>query len=391
MKKITVPLLFLLLFVFLSSCNGDRKMKGFTYEELAEYFSSVDGLTELGTVETVIEPGEYVLQEDGTYVYEGGAVYEIGNPLNITCGEDKIRATAGFSAINASKGHYNGYWGVSLEYILNVEVMFVSGWRSILGHKYPKIPDYEPEYRPLDIFHTGEDYLPHFQGSPNNVAYVIRNAGFNSSPDWEEWIDYGIKYYAENHEPHGYLNYYWYNPISEKFEPGACYTQSDDLTEIYVVFQEKSLFLCPFMSLIDPDTGYFVSNISPTDSDTGYFVPLLMSETKYNELKSEYPSFKYDHYKKGTVKEFSEWYMGEYIEEIPAVFADIEDEYVYYPAYGNGIHPDDLNGEEYDCDAMFIPDMKNLGVNFDELRSYIIKITIPHDGIFSDIYWELIG
>ena len=45
----------------------------------------------------------------------------------------------------------------------------------------------------------------------------------------------------------------------------------------------------------------------------------------------------------------------------------------------------------YDCDAMFIPDMKDLGVNFDELRSYVIKITIPHDGVFSDIYWELIG
>ena len=376
MKKTILVFLLIFLFAFLSSCESGKKIKGFTYEELAEYFSSVDGLTELGSFETVVEPGEYVLQEDGTYVYEGGSMYEIGDGLYITCGEDKIKASCTSGITNR---YYNQYLNISLKYILKIEVMFPSAWRSILPKQYPRIPDCKPEYRTFDAFHTGEDYKPRFRGNPtpNNIAYVIGNAGFRSSPDWAEWVDYGIKWASEVYESHGYFNYYWYNPLSGEFEYGEYYTQTDDATEIYVVFQEISLFSNP--------------QLSSEDYNVRYFAPLLISETKYNELKAEYPSFKYDHYKKGTVQEFSEWFMGEYIEEIPAVFADIKDEYVYYPAYGDGVHPYDLNGDEYDCDAMFIPDMKDLGVNFDELRSYVIKITIPHDGVFSDIYWELIG
>ena len=368
MKKTILVFLLIFLFVFLSSCESGKKMKGFTYEELAEYFSSVDGLTELGSFETVVEPGEYVLQEDGTYVYEGGGVFEVGNPLYISCGDDSLKASVKDMCFNDR--NHNPYIGISLSNLLEIEILFPGAWRS--DKSYPKIPQCDPAYYELTYI-----YSKNGTRSENNVAYVIRNLGFNSSPDWKDWLDYEIPWNSYNVKgSHGLFNMHWYNPLSEDFERGVYYSQSDDFTEIYVVYQEISLFSAPLMSF---------------DDDIRYFAPLLISETKYNELKAEYPSFKYDHYKKGTVQEFSEWFMGEYIEEIPAVFADIEDEYIYYPAYGNGVHPEDLNGEEYDCDAMFIPDMKNLGVNFDELRSYIIKITVPHDGVFSDIYWELIG
>ena len=82
--------------------------------------------------------------------------------------------------------------------------------------------------------------------------------------------------------------------------------------------------------------------------------------------------------------------MGEYVNEIPPAFADIKDKYVYYTVYGNGLS---FGGdyENYDAVKMFIPDLEQLGVNFDELRSYIIKATVPHDGTMQDIFWELIG
>ena len=93
--------------------------------------------------------------------------------------------------------------------------------------------------------------------------------------------------------------------------------------------------------------------------------------------------------KKGTVKEFSDWFMCEYLEEIPPAFADIKAEYVYYGT--KGVYSTEFEESEYNDPSIFYEDLKNLGVNFDEIRSYIIKATVPHDGTIQDIFWELIG
>ena len=377
MRKIML-VLFILSVCFLVSCdNGDKKMKGLTYEELGEYMSSLDGLTEIGDSVEVWEEGEYLLQEDGTLLYEEGLHYVLGDSICIPCGDDKLKIEFSPQAFN--NADFNQYIAIDMSDILDVEILFNGAWRSGL-YNSPKIPQCNPSYYPISeiISRSGFKYR-----SENNIAYIIRYIGFKSSPSWKEWLDYEIPWHLLGYDhkaSHGFFNLYWYNPKSEEFERGLCYRELADSTEIYVVYQNISLFSSPRYTLDREDRF-----------PERYTAPLLMSETKYNELKSEYPSFRFDHYKKGTVKEFSDWFMGEYQKEIPAAFADIKDEYVYYPAYGNGVHPDDLNGNEYDCDEMFIPDMKNLCVDFDELRSYVIKITIPHDGAFSDIYWELIG
>lgn len=373
MKRIFVLLFIGFLCFSLTSCGNGKKMKGFTYEELAEYFSAIEGLTALGEAADVWEAGEYILQEDGTYRYEGENHYEIGQILSIPCGDDKLRTFYSSTSLN----RHNSYLGIDLYNLLQIELLFPGAWRSFLV-KGPKVPQVDPKYYSIAEIFGRNDAIR----AENNIANVIRHLGVKSTPDWKEWMDYEIPFHLYNSNnvgAHGFFNLYWYNPLTEDFQRGVFYTQNENSTELYVVFQENSLFSAPYYE--NPSRNY----------DIRYFAPLIMSEKMYDQLKTEYPSFKYEDYKKGTVKEFSDWFMGGYQKEIPDVFAKIEDEFVYYPAYGNGVHPDDLNGNEYDCDALFIPDMKDLGVDFDKLRSYIFKITVPHDGVFSDIHWELIG
>ena len=65
MKKILILFICTVLLFSLSACdNSDKKMKGFTYEELGEYLSTIDGLKNPED-EVVIPCGEeqiYVLK-----------------------------------------------------------------------------------------------------------------------------------------------------------------------------------------------------------------------------------------------------------------------------------------------------------------------------------------
>ena len=327
MNKLSLFLALILAFSCLVACDNDgKKMKGFTYDELAEYLSSIDGLTPLGRGE---------------------------ESVNLPCKDNTLTLSKITRSLNQSM-RGQGYIGMILHRFFQIEVP--SNGTSV--NPISRISIYDES-----LFTSQENYIT--REPPENFAYILRDFNVNCSPEWTEWIDYNIPVINGYGAKHGSFDEYWYNPQTEKFESGAYYRRLEDSTELYVVFQETTLFY----------NGRH---------------PFLMSEEMYEYLKTTYKQFGYDDYIKGTVAEFSEWFMAEYLEEIPDVFADIKAEYVYYPVYGGGRFGY-IKDENFDSVSLFIPDLENLGVNFDALKTYVIKATFPHGGTIEDIFWELIG
>ncbi|MBE6896363.1 MAG: hypothetical protein E7477_04600 [Ruminococcaceae bacterium] len=338
MKKILILFICTVFLFSFSSCdNSDKKTDGFTPTELAEYLSSVDGITNTGANNNklIICENNYKISastRDRMNIYK----FNMKDYLHLFIPDEN--PLSGAPSLSYTSTNLFENEGLAQAYF------------------FDKLKEAKSNY---------------YGASPNNFAYIIRDCGFNSSPEWTEWVDYDIPINHEYKLNHGEWNQYWYNPITEEFEIGHYYRDLENSTEIYLVYQNMSLF-------------YYSAG----------HLPVLMSEELYEHLKETYKNFHFENYQKGTVKEFSEWFMGEYLENVPTIFSDIKAEYVYYPAYGSGIRMDFDGYEEEGYDAVvkwFISDMKNLGVNFDELRSYIIKATVPHDGTIQDIFWELIG
>ncbi len=329
MKKLSLFLIIFLLCFSLTSCGEDsKKMKGFTYNELAEYLSEIDGLTPLD--------------------YRDEPVY-------LTCKDNTLAIKNIIKSLNSTMSGRN-YYGILLHKLFRIEVP------SDVPQLYPtKLISIYGE----DFFDKQDRYIT--QKAPENFAYILRDFEVKCSPEWTEWIDYNIPVIDDHSSKHGLLDAYWYNPLTEQFESSVYFSQFENSTELYVVFQKTSLFY-----------------------PGAYRLPFLMSEEAYEYLKSTYKKFHYEHYKKGTVNEFTEWFLSEDSEDISNALADIKAEYVYYPISGGGIY-DNLKDENFDSNSFFISDLEELGVNFDALKTYIIKATFPHGGTVEDIYWELIG
>lgn len=327
MKKIIFICVLLALCFSLTSCGNDsKKIKSFTFDELADYLASIEGLQTLGRGE---------------------------DSVLLPCKDNTLYLASITRTMNQStSGHM--YTAILLDYFFRIEVP--SNGTSILPTKNISIYD-ESLFDKQDYYITEE--------APDNFAYKLRDFDVKCSPEWTEWIDYNIPVFLDYGAKHGLFDAYWYNPQTKQLEMGTYYRQLEDSTELYVVFQETSLF---YMGRI----------------------PLLMSEEMYEYLKSTYKRFGYDDFKKGTVLEFSEWFTAKYLEDIPEIFEDIKSEYVYYPAYGGGTFGY-IKDENFDPVSLFIPDLEKLGVNFDAIPVYIIKATFPHGGTVEDIYWELIG
>lgn len=325
MKKIiALTILFLLCFSFTSCDNDSKKMNGFTYDELAEYLSELDGLTPMARND---------------------------EPIMLPCANNTL--SLNLNVRNLSKyGSGLWYWGILLHEFFKIEVP------SKVPELYPTI--FTPIYGE-DFFDKQDRYIT--QKAPENFAYILRDFNVKCSPEWTEWIEYNIPAITERRAKHGLFDSYWYNPLTEQFESSAYYRQLEDSTELYVVFQETSLFYNEL-----------------------HHIPFLMSEELYETLKAE---FEFAPFTKKTVYEFSSWFFSEHLEEIPPVFADIKDEYVYF--VNTELYSEEFRESEYYDPSVFYEDLKKLGVNFDALKTYIIKATFPHGGTVEDIYWELIG
>ena len=324
MKKILILFICMIFLFSFSSCdNSDKKMKGFSYEELGEYLSTIDGLT--SAEEEVVIP----------------------------CGEDQIyvRKSMYISRSNESKNSKICLWGLfslKKENTLKLE-----------GYSYELIDPF------VDLGIPHSDKYMQSARIPKEFAYELEACNYNSSPHWTEWVKYHIPVHPEHrfYEPGGNFSAVWYNPSTNAVEEVVYICEKENETEIYIIYQEIGLF-----------NGFGINTY-------------LTSEELHEKLKSS--DFKMRVRKKGTVKEFSDWFMCEYLEEIPPAFADIKAEYVYYGT--KGVYSEEFEKSEYNDPSIFYEDLKNLGVNFDELRSYIIKATVPHDGTVQDIFWELIG
>ncbi|MBQ4628726.1 MAG: hypothetical protein IJB44_06580 [Clostridia bacterium] len=324
MKKVFFIFLCTVLLFALSSCDGgDKKMDGFTYEELGEYFSTIDGLTSAED-EVVIPCGE-----DQIYVIKSRYISSSHESKN-------------------SKIRLSGLFSLKKENTLKLE-----------GYSYEIIDPFND----LGIPHS-DKYMQSTR-IPKEFAYRLEAYNYNSSPHWTEWVKYHIPVHPEHrfYEPGGNFSAVWYNPSTNAVEEVVYICEKENETEIYIIYQEIGLF-----------NGFGINTY-------------LTSEELHEKLKAS--NFKMRVRKKGTVKEFSDWFMCEYLEEIPPAFADIKAEYVYYGT--KGVYSEEFEKSEYNDPSIFYEDLKNLGVNFDELRSYIIKATVPHNGTIQDIFWELIG
>lgn len=319
MKKFRFILLTVLLLLIFSACdNSDKKMRGFTYEEAAEYLASIENL------------------EVVTDIYE------------IPCEETPIYVCKGKYA-----GANQAY--VYLENIFSIK-----------------------ETGPSDFDNKNERYTPitaimeeknlYIGTRPQYAAYFLEAYGFKSSPDWTEWVQYYIPSQLSNKNEtlYGQFASLWYNPLSASFEHVVYICEKENSTEVYIIYQEISMF-----------------------NKFGY--PYLISEELGNQMETEFEDIMKNK-KLGNISEFSDWFTGEYLDDVPAVFSGIESN-VYY---GNSFYiPANITRKfldsQYNDPTTYYNDMKKLGVNFDELRVYIIKATVPHDGTVQDIFWELIG
>ena len=326
MKKIFILFLSIILLLSLSSCDSnDKKMKGFTYEELGEYLSTIDGLTNPED-ETVIPCGE-----DQIYVLKSMYINQDNAALN-----SKICLWGLFTLKKESTRHSEGY---SYELI-------------------------DP-YTDLGIPHEHPSKYMQETKKPDEFAYYLESYNYNSSPHWTEWVKYHIPVHPEyrHYEPGGNFSTVWFNPSTGALEEVVYICEKENETEIYIIYQEIGLF-----------NGFGINTYLTSEE---LHETLIASDLKMADMN------------KGTVKEFSDWFMCKYCEEIPPAFADIKAEVIYYTT--KGVYSTEFEESEYNDPSIFYEDLKNLGVNFDELRSYIIKATVPHDGTVQDIFWELIG
>ncbi len=297
--------------------------------EIAKYLSQIDGITEIGSEDYDI-PFDFSV-DDWVLCVCPSAIPAIGskiNDSNMMYYSVDLSRLISFREPYGDSFIYYDYWSyLKRSYIMR---------RSYL---------------------TNSIELPYlFQGVDS----------MNCSPEWHEWLDYNIPYSVGTPEEHGLFNIYWFNPVEQKYERGIYIREIENATEIYAVFHEISLFY-----------------------GTDHVAPYLLSEEMFEKMQNEFgESFNADGYVKGTVSEFSNWFMGEYLKEVPSVFANIEEE-VYFPKYGGS-----LNYSFDEADELvpeMIDDLKELGVNFDLITSCIIKITIPYNSKLKDISWELIA
>lgn len=289
-----------------------------------------------------------------TYLSEIEGLVLLGNSeYEIPCGEDVLYIDPGVCFNTIHSENHISYVGLSMRYLLCKKDLELSSY-------YPIFDDMNSQDM---LYLTGADIRQ------DNFAYILEEYNCKTNPEWSEWIDFEIssKLFSS---PHGRSNAYWYNPVSETYEKCVYIKENDTSTEIYVIYHDISLFLNRYSE----------------------YSSYLISEELYNKIQTEFPDLTLSSYfRKGTVEEFSRWFMGEYLEEVPEPFADIKEEFYYLKSFDIGkIIYDYSEIHGYDPIELLISDMKSLGVNFDEVKAQIIKVTVPHNGTLNDILWELI-
>ena len=328
MRKNIILIILLLSCVLLSSCTANKL--GLTDKQISKYLSKIDGLSEIGTedydIPFKLERDDWVLCISPSY-----SIHTVASQIN-----DRNMV----------------YYSVSLSDLIRIrypdgDQLFYDRYL----HRLRKpINDRRREYL------TNSTELPYFFQKIDSM---------NCSPIWHEWLDYNIPEFVSSYEEHGLFNIYWFDPADQKYEKGIYIREIENTTELYVVFHEMSLFY-----------------------GTDHIAPYLLSEEMFENMKNEFgDSFNADGYAKGSVSEFSNWFMNEYLKEVPAVFANIEED-VYYPRYGGS-----LNYSIDDADEIvpeMISELKKIGVDFDLITSCVIKISVPHNAEYKDISWELI-
>jgi len=346
MKK-TIVLTFLMVFILLSvSCDNETEAlpKALTFTQAADYLSSIDGLFQLGS--------DYYLMPssvDTADIYWDNW-YEI--PMS-----DKSIYLSRWS-IDGKKINFVGSQSTMAINVVNF-TRFFSVQRE---NSIAQIPLSYETLKDENALYLGRQ--------PNNIAFFLEKYNIKTSPDWSEWLDYDIQYSIETWDCSMGKGYgFWYNPLTEKCEECIYLRELENKTEIYVIYQELSLF-----------HGRFC------------YYPFIMSEELYQKIENELgDAFKEKNYKKGSVLEFYNWYSGGYTEEVSDLFKNVKQD-VYYPFYEGYCHFSSLLADlGYNVPEIFIDDMKKLGIDYDNIKVNIVKITVPHDGTIQDIFWELVG
>ena len=297
--------------------------------EIAKYLSQIDGITEIGSEDYDI-PFDFSV-DDWVLCVCPSAIHAIGSKINDS---NMMYYSVDLSRLISFREPYGDSF------------IYYDYW-SYLKRCYIRRRSYLTNSIELPYLFQGVDSM-------------------NCSPEWHEWLGYNIPQFVWSYEPHGLFNAYWFDPIDQKYEKVIYIREADNKTELYVVYHEMSLFY-----------------------GTEHIAPYLLSEEMFEKMKTEFGhSFNADGYAKGSISEFSCWFMGEYLKEVPSVFENIEEE-VYYPRYGGSLNYNVDNADEIVPEM--IADLEKLGVDFDEITSCIIKITVPHNAEFKDISWELIG
>lgn len=294
---------------------------------------------------------DYTAMEVAKYISEMNGIKQLDDEVyEIPCGDDfvYVAAEAYTELVRADKLRY---LGICLESLLCNKELY---------------PDNQYHYSSIFNDMNSEDtYL----GDTSNFAYTLEKYKIHATPEWTEWIEYNIPEYVHS-EAHGKFNLYWYNPLTEEYEKCIYIRENGSETEIYVIFFDISFFY-----------GINKDEVAP----------YLMSEKMYTELQSQYEDEDIDFsvfYKKGTVTEFSNWFMGEYSENSHLVFEDIKED-VYYPINGAPNYGSIFESRN-EAISTFVSDLESLGVNFDKLTAQIIKVTVPHNGDINNISFELI-
>lgn len=338
MKKILILFICTVLLFSLSACdNNDKKMKGFTYDELAEYLSSVEGL-----YQSPLAKNAYFLEEP------------------IICGDNELNLRYYYLNYGFSAYHNRIEQAVvSLDKFLQYQVWVKKDGPD--GYEYSPVLSEEPFYS-IEPLLKEDNYLG---DPPNNFAYTLEAYGFNSSPHWSEWVKYNIPAEVTNDETQGHniFTRKWYNPAANEFQDVVYLRKLEDSTEIYIIYQEISMFF---------NGG-----------------PIIVSEEMFNQMTEGRRRV----FSKTTADEFINWFMGEYVEKRPPAFSKLKDEFYYFSYQKDDTHSWlwSLSKSELSDPTLFIEDMESLGIDFSKFRSYIIKLTIPKDGTIQDIFWELIG
>ena len=331
---------------FMSCDKSEPNSKDYTYMQAAEYLSSLDGLFQLGC--------DYYRQPDprSTEPYFTGW-YSI--PV-----KDNTVYINKFGIYGKTLDYYGSSTSMYLEHIRFEDLLCV------------KHPEYFHQISVLEQYPKNENVM-YLGLRHDNLGYLFEEYNVKTSPHWTEWVDYDIRYQRRNRNcEQGRGCSFWYNPMTEKLEECIYLRELDGKTEIYVIFQQMSLFY---------DWATYM-----------WYSPFFMSEELFEKIENELgDSFNEENYKKGSVLEFYNWYSGEYSEKVSDIFKKVRKD-VYYPeTYGHNYLAELLSEQGYTVPKIFIEDMINLGVDYDNIMVNIIKITVPHDGTTQDILWELIG